>query len=75
MDRDQIATQVDIAGWLLIVRGEYNEMPGLNLTKPQAQRLWGLDLPTCDRVLSTLIHDHFLRLTTDGQYARADITH
>jgi hypothetical protein len=23
------------------VRGEYLEMPGLSLTEPQAQRLWG----------------------------------
>jgi hypothetical protein len=31
-----------MAHWLQIVRGESQEIPGLQLTKPQAQRLWGL---------------------------------
>jgi hypothetical protein len=31
-----------------IIRSEYLELPGLSLTKIQAQRLWGLDQATCD---------------------------
>lgn len=29
--------------WLRLIHAEYREMPGLHLTKPQVQRLWGLD--------------------------------
>ena len=31
---------------------EYLEMPGLRLTAPQAQSLFGLDAETCDAVLA-----------------------
>ena len=41
------------------IRAEYIEMPGLNLTAAQAQRLqqwlWGLDGATCDMVLAALV--------------------
>ena len=36
------------------IRAEYLEMPGLRLTAPQAQCLFGLDPETCDAV-STLL--------------------
>jgi hypothetical protein len=36
------------------IEREYDEQPGLNLTPEQAQRLWGLDHPTCRAALSTL---------------------
>ena len=50
--------------------GEYLEMPGLRLTFPQAQRLWGLDAPTCAQLLQSLIDQRFLRLDGDGTYMR-----
>ena len=40
--------------WLNLIRGEYHEIPGLHLTKPQVQRLWNLDAITCDAVLEAL---------------------
>ncbi len=52
------------------VRGEYEEMPGLALTMPQAQRLWALDHQTCVLVLSTLVERQFLRTTARGRYVR-----
>ena len=52
------------------VEGEYREMPGLSLTVPQAERLWGLDRSTCAFVLTTLIERRFLRQTTSGAYLR-----
>jgi hypothetical protein len=52
------------------VCGEYREMPGLRLTRPQAQRLWGLDEQTCNRILAALLQSGFLRETYDGRYAR-----
>jgi hypothetical protein len=54
------------------IEGEYLEMPGLILSVPQAQRLWALDRPSCERCLTTLVRTKFLRRTTDGRYVRAD---
>jgi len=50
--------------------GEYLEMPGLRLTLPQAQRLWGLDAQTCTQLLQSLIDQQFLCVKHDGTYAR-----
>ena len=38
--------------WLRLIEAEYLEMPGLNLTKPQVQRLWALEPRLCDAVLA-----------------------
>jgi hypothetical protein len=48
------------------VRSEYAEMPGLCLTRAQAQRLWGLDSSTCDAVLTALVDAGYLRATARG---------
>lgn len=53
------------------VRAEYLEMPGLRLTRRQAQRLFGLDEQACARVLDDLVHQHFLIHRPDGYYVRA----
>jgi hypothetical protein len=50
--------------------GEYLEMPGLQLTRPQAQRLWGLDEQTCAALLESLTEEKFLYRKPDGTYAR-----
>ena len=55
-----------------IVRGEYVEMPGLQLTRSQVKRFWGLDEEVCDTVLKTLTEEHFLHLTAAGRYIRMD---
>ena len=52
------------------IRGEYTEMPGLRVTQPQAQRLWGLDEATCRQALDGLVRTGFLRRTDAGQYLR-----
>ncbi len=54
------------------VRGEFLEMPGLMLTLPQAQRLWGMERELCGRVVTTLIGSAFLRRTPSGVIMRAD---
>ena len=56
---------------LVRIQGEYREMPGLRLTASQARRLWGLDLSVCESVLSALVAQHFLTLTSDGSYVWA----
>jgi len=52
------------------IRGEYIEMPGLRLTRAQAQRLWALDEQTCAQLLEWLTADRFLYRRDDGTYAR-----
>jgi hypothetical protein len=61
-----------IAEWVRIVRGEFLEEPGLNLTRRQVQRLWGLDPTTCDVLLRTLVASKFLMKGKGDQYRRAD---
>jgi Fic family protein len=48
------------------VRAEFLEMPGLKLTVPQAQRLWGVDRHTCEAVIEELTASRFLARTRDG---------
>jgi len=43
------------------VRAEFNEMPGLRLTREQAARLLGLRQPDCDAIIDELVADSFLR--------------
>ena len=62
-----------LAGWILLVRSEYRESPGLSLTLRQASRLWNLDLDTRDAVLAALVASGFLRQTKNGMFVRADI--
>jgi hypothetical protein len=59
--------------WLRIIRSEYDEMPGLQLTRSQAGRLWGLDDRVCAALLNALVGEKFLRLTADGRYTRTVI--
>jgi hypothetical protein len=54
------STAVSVEHLVARVRGEYLEMPGLRLTLPQAQRLFGLDPVACATVFETLSREHFL---------------
>ena len=60
-----------LADWIRLVEAEYQEMPGLNLTTPQVQRLWGFDAATCKEVLATLESERFLRRTSHDGYVLA----
>src|SRR5262245_54896924 len=53
------------------VRAEFLEMPGLQLTCEQAQRLWVIDQETCAYVLDRLVTARFLVRRTDGRYVRS----
>lgn len=57
------------------VHGEFLEMPGLQLTSRQAQRLLGLDERTCSRLLEVLVDARFLYRNGDGMYARVTDGH
>ena len=64
-------TQEDrTATWLRIIRGEYCEIPGLLLTRRDAQRLWHLDSVTCGALLEALEDAGFLRRTRRGAYVK-----
>jgi hypothetical protein len=52
------------------LRAEYLEMPGLRLTREQAQRLCGIERALCKAVLDTLVGENFLCVKPDGSYAR-----
>jgi len=45
-------------------RADFMEMPGLELTLPQAVRLWAIGLDDCRFVIDTLVDTGFLKWTT-----------
>jgi hypothetical protein len=55
---------------LLRVRREYEELPGLRLTRWQAQRLWRLDPAECELVMTSLVRATFLTESRDGTFMR-----
>ena len=57
-----VGEQTDAREWLRVVEAEYREMPGLQLTRAQAQRL-GLDATTCAVLFDVLVATRFLRRT------------
>ena len=50
------------------VRGEFIEMRGFSPTPAQAARLFDLSPEECDRVLTRLVAEGFLRRSADGRY-------
>jgi len=58
--------------WLQLIRAEYLEVPGLCLTKPQVERLWGLDSVMAEVLLAALVDAKCLRRTRHDAYVRAD---
>jgi Fic family protein len=52
------------------IQAEYREMPGLQLTLPQAARLFGVSAHESQRVLSELMACGFLRRDQNGAYRR-----
>ena len=71
-EADMLTADATVTEWLHMIRAEYLEMPGLNLTESQVRRLWNLDQVTCEALLSALVDVKFLRRTDRGAYVRAD---
>jgi hypothetical protein len=61
-------SNVSSAELLRRIRAEYREMPGLRLTSPQAQRLFGVDSKTWDAALAALVDAKFLSRTRNGEF-------
>ena len=53
--------------WLSRIRDEYRELPGLNLTQAQMQRLFGLEPDVCAAVIESLMAAHVLRRNPTGE--------
>jgi hypothetical protein len=53
------------------VRAEFEEMPGMTLTVPQATRLFGIERETCKAVVERLVTACYLKWTASGAFTRA----
>jgi hypothetical protein len=71
-DTDAQAAQASLARSVGLVRSEYLESPGLQLTRSEARRFWNFDTVTCDLVLDLLTVTKFLRETTAGAFVRTE---
>jgi hypothetical protein len=67
--------QSGITHVLDVIKAEYREMPCLSLTKPQMQRLWGLEPFVCDAVIDALVTGRVLRKTANGMYVAMGYWH
>jgi hypothetical protein len=53
-----------------LIRSEFLEVPGLQLTLEQAQRFWGIDRVACRQVFDSLVETGFLCVRPNGMYRR-----
>ena len=53
------------------IRAEFDEMPGLALTVPQASRFFGLNHEMTQSAMDRLVGASFLRKTRDGSLVRS----
>jgi hypothetical protein len=60
-----------LAALLQRVREQYQEMPALKLTKPQATRLFGVAPSVCTTMLRALVMENFLSRTGEGVFVRS----
>lgn len=64
--------EIDVASLVARIESEYREMPGLQLTERQMQRMWCLDGPTCEVVIDALVAKRIVVKTCRDAYARGD---
>jgi hypothetical protein len=55
---------------VMLIEGEFLDMPGLKLTVSQGQRRFGIDEVTCEAVLDALVDAGVLFKTCDRVYGR-----
>ena len=70
LSREPVKSTPALDDVLRRVEGEYQEMPGMCVTRKQAQRLWGLDSTTCELVLTTLLERGVVRRTSRGMFVK-----
>jgi len=64
--------ETDVITLVARIECEYREMPGLQLTEAQMQRMWRLDGATCQVVITVLVTQGIVVKTSRNAYARAD---
>jgi hypothetical protein len=64
------ATEGSIDDLLVLIRAEYDEMPGLTLTPAQVCRLFGIDPARGDTVMRKLVEAGVLVRSANGAYMR-----
>ena len=64
--------ETDVLSLVARIECEYREMPGLQLTEAQMQRMWRLDGATCQVVIAALVTQGIVVKTPREAYARAD---
>ncbi len=67
-----MADETDVLSLVARIECEYREMPGLQLTERQMQRMWCLDGATCQVVITVLVTHGIVVKTHRDAYARAD---
>jgi hypothetical protein len=65
---EQRGVDTGVTLWLNRIQAEYREMPGLSLTQPQMQRLWGFEPHVCEALIESLVAARVLRRTPRGHY-------
>jgi hypothetical protein len=60
----------ETAGLDSVIRGEFNEMPGMRLTMAQAGRLWGLTPAVAQAVIRSLVFRGVLSFDERGRVCR-----
>jgi hypothetical protein len=66
----QVATELHEHELHVRIQAEFNEMPGLTLTLPQASRLFNVDAGRCGRALDRLVESGSLSIAR-GAFVRA----
>ena len=61
-------SHMTVSEWLRRIRAEYQEMPGLHLSKVEMQKMWGLEPSMCDALVDVLVAVRVLRRTVGGAY-------
>ena len=67
-----VAGQPTVQDWLRLIRGEFEELPDLQLTQRQVEELWGLETAVAEALLGALVAAGFLKRTRHGTYVRGD---
>jgi hypothetical protein len=67
-------TSADVNACCVAIRGGFLERPGLRVTLLEAQDLWAIGPPVCERALHELVMEGFLARTIDDRYCQPDDT-
>jgi hypothetical protein len=61
---------IQLRDWMPLIRAEFDELPGLQLTQAQVEELWGLKADAAAAILDALVAAGFLTRTGQGTYVR-----